>query len=206
MNSHLLVIFGVSNLVVVDASLRRRNDDEVKQSFEQCLDTRNQRKQLTKSFDSRFIWFTIEFRLIHLLFQTSKSRRVMFNLEQETKHLWACTCFEFASSAWRRRDENKRFELLQTFLFHRFVNTDYMQTRIVLSLCWRVVDVISSSRENLVDTVEYTISQTACNLQWKSRLYLYNTSKISRQAKVRSTRRRLKDVYETSLSVLQHDY
>jgi hypothetical protein len=60
MDSHLLVIFGVSSLVVVDASLRRRDDDEVKQSFKQCLDTRNPRKQLTKiirfSFYSTYNW------------------------------------------------------------------------------------------------------------------------------------------------------
>ncbi len=58
MNSHLLVIFDVSSLVVADASLRRRDDDEIKQSFKQCLDTRNQRKQLTKiirfSFSSTY--------------------------------------------------------------------------------------------------------------------------------------------------------
>jgi hypothetical protein len=53
---------------------------------------------------------------------------------------------------------NQYCELSQTFLFHKFVNTDCMQTRIVSSLCQRVVDVISSSRENLVNTIEYTIS------------------------------------------------
>jgi hypothetical protein len=30
MNSHLFVIFDVNNFVVVDASLRRRDDDEIK--------------------------------------------------------------------------------------------------------------------------------------------------------------------------------
>jgi hypothetical protein len=123
----------------------------------------------------------------------------MFNLKRESKHFWVCTRFEFALSVWERRNENKRFELSQTFLFHKFVNIDCMQTRIVSFFCRRVVDVISSSREDLVNIVKYTISQTACNLQWKSRLYLCNTNKVSRQAEVRSTKRRSKNVYETSL-------
>jgi hypothetical protein len=168
--------------------------------------SKSKKNSLRKSFDSRSIRLTIEFRLIYLLSQTSNSRRVMFSLERETKHLWACTRSEFSSSVWERRDENKRFELSQIFLFHRFVNTDCMQARLVSSLCRRVVDVISNWRENLVNIVEYTIFQTVCNLQWKSRFYLYNTNKARRQAEVRSTRRRLKNDYEMSLSVLQHDY
>jgi hypothetical protein len=44
MNSHLLVILNMSNLVVVVTSWRLRKDDEIKKSFK----VRNQRKQLTK--------------------------------------------------------------------------------------------------------------------------------------------------------------
>jgi hypothetical protein len=81
-----------------------------------------------------------------------------------------------------------------------------MQARIVSSLGRRVAGVAPGSRGDLVNTVGYTISQTACSLQWKSRPYLYNTGKALRQAEVGPARRRLRDVYEAGLGVLQHDY
>ncbi len=76
MNSHLLVIFGVSSLVVADASLRRRDDDEIKQSFKQCLDTRNQRKQLTKII--RFSFYSIYNRV-------SSHSSTVSNIKLETR-------------------------------------------------------------------------------------------------------------------------
>jgi hypothetical protein len=49
--------------------------------------------------------------------RVSSSVTMMFSLNWETKHFCACSRSEFASSAWERRDENKKFELSQTFLF-----------------------------------------------------------------------------------------
>jgi hypothetical protein len=70
------VIFGVSSLVVADASLRRRDDDEIKQSFKQCLDTRNQRKQLTKII--RFSFYSIYNRV-------SSHSSTVSNIKLETR-------------------------------------------------------------------------------------------------------------------------
>ncbi len=49
--------------------------------------------------------------------RVSSSVTMMFSLDWETEHLCACSRSEFASSAWERRGENKRFELSQASLF-----------------------------------------------------------------------------------------
>jgi hypothetical protein len=56
-NSHLLVIFDVNSPAVVDASRRRRDDDEVKQNFKTnaIQHAKTEKNDLRKSFDSHLL-------------------------------------------------------------------------------------------------------------------------------------------------------
>jgi hypothetical protein len=159
--------------VVLSSSTRRSVDamttKSSRASKQMLFSTRKQRKT---TYENHLILIYSTYNRI------SSSVTMMFSLNWETKHFYACSRSEFASFAWERRDENKRFELSQTFLFHRFVNTDCRQIRLVSSLRRRCVDVISSSRDNLVNTVEYTISQITDVSRWNLSLSTHVSKKI----------------------------